>query len=137
MNGVRFHTKEYAQTRTTQSRGIVVKGRYNMSNIEYYGELRNVLELCYPGQNCVYLFECEWWDTSSSRGIRKVQGFTIVNTFRKRYESDPFILTYQVAQVFYLNDLKFSGSWKVAQTMINRNTYYNSTIVGGDNENDD
>jgi hypothetical protein len=81
VNEVRFHTKEYAQTCTTQSRGIVVKAGYNMLNIEYYGELKNVLELCYPGQNRVYLFECDWCDTSSSRRIRKEQGFTIVHIF--------------------------------------------------------
>jgi hypothetical protein len=81
VNEVRFYTKEYAQTCTTQSRGIVVKGGYNMSNIEYYGELKNVLELCYLGQNRVYLFKCNWCDTSSSRGIRKEQGFTIVHNF--------------------------------------------------------
>jgi hypothetical protein len=38
--------------------------------------------------------------------------------------------------VFYLSDPKLGGSWKVAQTLINRNAYYNPTEVGEDNEND-
>ena len=138
VNGVRFHTKECAETRTTQNSGIVVKGGYNTSDDEYYGELKNVFELCYPGRNRVYLFECDWWDTgSNTQGIRKEQGFTIVNTSCKWYESDPFILACQAAQVFYLSDPKLGGSWRVAQTLINRNTYYNPTEVGEDNENDD
>jgi hypothetical protein len=138
VNGVRFHTKECAETRTTQNSGIVVKGGYNTSDDEYYGELKNIFELCYPGRNRVYLFECDWWDTGSdTQGIRKEQGFTIVNTSRKWYESDPFILASQAAQVFYLSDPKLGGSWKVAQTLANRNTYYNPTEVGEDNENDD
>jgi hypothetical protein len=63
----------------------------------------------------VYLFECDWWDTgSNTQGIRKEQGFTIVNTSRKWNESDPFILTCQAAQVFYMSNPKLDGSWKVA-----------------------
>ena len=138
VNGVRFHTKECAETRTTQNSGIVVKGGYNTSDDEYYGELKNIFELCYPGRNRVYLFECDWWDTgSNTRGIRKEQGFTIVNTSRKWYESDPFILACQAAQVFYLNDPKLGGSWKVVQVLTNRNTYYIPTAIGEDNENND
>jgi hypothetical protein len=114
VNEVRFHTRECAETRTIQNSRIVVKGGYNTSDDEYYDELNNIFELCYPGRNRVYLFECDWWDTgSNTRGIRKEQGFTIVNTSRKWYESDPFILACQAAQVFYLNDPKLGGSWKV------------------------
>jgi hypothetical protein len=60
-----------------------------------------------------------------------------VNTSRKWYEFDLFILAYQAAQVFYLSDPKLGCSWKVAQTLTNRKTHYNSTVVGKDNENDD
>jgi hypothetical protein len=42
VNEVRFHTKEYAETRTTQNIGIVVKGGYNTSDGEYYDELKNI-----------------------------------------------------------------------------------------------
>ncbi|XP_059454976.1 uncharacterized protein LOC132185188 [Corylus avellana] len=126
------------QTRTTQNSGIVVKGGYNTLDDEYYGELKNIFELCYLGRNWVYLFKFNWWDTgSNTRGIRKEQGFTIMNTSRKWYESDLFILACQAAQVFYLNDPKFGGSWKVAQVLTNRNTYYNPTVVGEDSEKDD
>jgi hypothetical protein len=86
----------------------------------------------------VYLFKCDWWDTRSNTwGIRKEQGFTIVNTSWKCYESDPFILACQAAQVFYLNDPKLGGSWKVTHVLTNRNTYYNPTVVGEDNKNND
>jgi hypothetical protein len=37
-----------------------------------------------------------------------------MNTSHKWNEFDSFILTCQVAQVFYLNDPKMGGSWKVA-----------------------
>jgi hypothetical protein len=97
VNGVRFHTKECAQNRTTQNSGVVVRGEHNNSIIEFYGEPRNIFELHYPGINLVFLFECDWWDTGSTRGIKMENGFTIVNTSRKWYESDPFILATQVA----------------------------------------
>jgi hypothetical protein len=137
VNEVRFHTKECIETRTIQSSEIVVKCGYNMSDDEYFDELKNIFELCCPDRNRVYLFACNWWDIgSNTRGIKK-KGFTIVNISRKWYESDLFILACQVVQVFYLSDSKFGGSWKVAQALANRKTHYNSIVVGKDNENDD
>ncbi|GLT62835.1 hypothetical protein SLA2020_354390 [Shorea laevis] len=62
------------------------------------------------------------------------QGLTIVNTTRKWYESDPFILACQAAQVFYLDDPKFGDGWKVVQKLTNRNIYDIPTVVEGDNE---
>jgi len=60
VNGVKFHTKECAQTRTTQnSGGGVVRVGYDTSNNEYYGELKNVLKLHYIGRNFVYLFRVD------------------------------------------------------------------------------
>ena len=86
----------------------------------------------------MYLFECDWWGIESNiLGIRKEQDFTIVNTSCKWYEFDPFILACQVTQVFYLSDPKLGGSWRVAQTLTNRNTCYNLTEVREDNDNDD
>jgi hypothetical protein len=60
----------------------------------------------------VYLFKCDWWNTRNSSGIRTDQGFTSVNTGRKWYEFDPFILACQAVQVFYLDDPKLGGNWK-------------------------
>jgi hypothetical protein len=57
-----------------------------------------------------------------------------VNTGRKWYESNPFILACQTVQVFYLDDLKLGGNWKVVQRMISRNIYDISTVQEGDNE---
>jgi hypothetical protein len=48
VNGVRYHMKEYAETHTTQNIGIFVSGDDGNSVTEYYGELKNILELCYP-----------------------------------------------------------------------------------------
>ena len=63
VNGVRFHTKDREHTRRTQNSGVFVSGEDGGTKTNYYGELRNVLELTYMGNNRVYLFECDWWET--------------------------------------------------------------------------
>ncbi|XP_062147797.1 uncharacterized protein LOC133856763 [Alnus glutinosa] len=103
-----FHTKEYAQNRTTQNSGVVVRGEHKNSIIEFYGKLRNIFELRYPGTNRVFLFECDWWDTGSMKGMKMENGFTIVNTSR--------------------------DSWKVVQKLTNRNIYDIPAIVERDDD---
>jgi hypothetical protein len=83
MNRVRYHTKECAETRIIQNNSIFVSGDDDNSITKYYGELKNIPELRYSGKNFVYLFECDWWDTGSTIGIRMDQGLTIVNTSYK------------------------------------------------------
>jgi hypothetical protein len=137
VNGVRYHTKEYAKTRNTQNSDIFISGDNGNSVSEYYGELKNILELRYLVQNVVYLFDCDWWDTGSATGLRMEQGFTFVNTSRKWCEFDPFILACQASQVFYLDDHKLGGNWKVVQKWINRDIYDIPTLHNGDNAEDD
>jgi hypothetical protein len=60
VNEVRYQTKECAQTRTTHNYGVAVKGEHDTLTIQYYGELKRILELRYPGLNTMYLFECDW-----------------------------------------------------------------------------
>jgi hypothetical protein len=55
VNGVRFHIKDYERTLRTQNSGIIVPREHRMKNIDFYGELKNILVLRY-GQNRVYLF---------------------------------------------------------------------------------
>jgi hypothetical protein len=137
MNGVRFHTKDHDRTRHTQNSGITVPGEHESTTINYYGELRNILELHYMGRKQVYLFECNWWDIGNRTGMQKDEHFTSVNTSHTWYESDPFILACQASQVFYLNDTKLDSSWKVVQNMSHRNIYDIPIVLEGENEEDD
>ena len=50
MNGVRFHIKNCNRTCCTQNSGITVPGEHGSMTINYYGELRNILELRYIGK---------------------------------------------------------------------------------------
>uniref|UniRef100_A0A2N9GAQ5 Transposase-associated domain-containing protein n=1 Tax=Fagus sylvatica TaxID=28930 RepID=A0A2N9GAQ5_FAGSY len=132
-----FHTKDRDRTRRTQNSGITVPGEHESTTINYYGELRNILELHYMGRKQVYLFECDWWDIGNRTGMQKDEHFTSVNTSRTWYESDPFILACQASQVFYLNDTKLGSSWKVVQNMSHRNIYDIPIVPEGENEEDD
>ena len=59
VNGVRFHTKDCEHTHCTQNSGVFVSSKDGGTKTNYYGELRNVLELSHMGNNRVYLFECD------------------------------------------------------------------------------
>ena len=67
-----------------------------MKMINYYGILKDVIELAYLGTsgNKVVVFECEWFDPSINRGTRVHQSYKIVEVnHTRRYERfDPFII---------------------------------------------
>ncbi|XP_075482523.1 uncharacterized protein LOC142522848 [Primulina tabacum] len=113
-NGFRFHTKEVECKRKTQNCGVIVQATTSSyssirdqnpisSELDYYGILQNVIELDYEGGRRVVLFECDW----VSKGKRLKlddDGFMLVNfTNVKRY-NEPYILTSQALQVFYVED---------------------------------
>ncbi|KAF2319806.1 hypothetical protein GH714_019152 [Hevea brasiliensis] len=67
VNGIRFHTIERDKYRHTQNSGIVVKGEHNSEEIDFYGELTDIIELEYCHGNCVYVFKCNWWNIDDKR----------------------------------------------------------------------
>jgi hypothetical protein len=50
-----------------------------MKNIDFYGELKNILVLSYS-RNRVYLFKCDWWDIGHRTRMQTNEHFTSVNT---------------------------------------------------------
>ncbi|XP_058202291.1 uncharacterized protein LOC131316843 [Rhododendron vialii] len=120
VNGVRFQTKERDGCRRTQNSGIFVKGE----ETEFYGILVDIIELQYCHGNRVFLFKCDWWDTSNKKTrIKKDGHLTSVNISCKWYKDDPFVLTTQAEQVFYINDIKNGGTWQVVQKTCPRNLF--------------
>jgi len=57
VNGIRFHIIDYEQTLRTQNSGIIVPGEHHMTNIDFYGELKNIQVLRYITVEivCIYL----------------------------------------------------------------------------------
>ncbi|KAI3472558.1 hypothetical protein Pfo_029196 [Paulownia fortunei] len=50
-------------------------------------------------------------------------GLICIDTSKIRYEDDPFILKTQARQVYYLDDIKHGGRWKVVQKVKYREIY--------------
>ncbi|XP_063941268.1 uncharacterized protein LOC135149473 [Daucus carota subsp. sativus] len=81
--------------------GVVVKGTLHENNLDYYGQLKEIVRLIYQGCNHVYLFKCVWID-SLGNGVRidKNRVVTVDITSRLRY-NEVFILASQAFQVYY------------------------------------
>ncbi|XP_042983181.1 uncharacterized protein LOC122312597 [Carya illinoinensis] len=62
INGKRFHSKQSEPWRWTQNSGVVVTSENLPNNIDFYGVINEILELCYMGGRHVYLFSCDWFE---------------------------------------------------------------------------
>lgn len=72
----------------------------------------------------MFIFSCEWFDLSNRRmGIRKDTHFTSVNVSSTWYRNDPYILASQAKQVFFVDDLKLGGNWKIVQRFNHRHVF--------------
>ena len=126
VNGYRFHTQTCEKNRKTQNSGVVVQGEHGNNIVDFYGVLKDVLEVEYIGPNKkVLVFQCDWFDLSGRRGIQidKDCELTNINVSRKWYADQPYILASQARQVFYAVDIKLNGSWRVVQGISPRTLY--------------
>ncbi|KAF2318350.1 hypothetical protein GH714_005670 [Hevea brasiliensis] len=135
VNGIRFHNIERDKYRHTQNSGIVVKGEHNSKEIDFYGELTDIIELEHCHGNCVYVFKCNWWNIGDKKnGSRTYDQLMSVNVNRKWSVEDPFVLANQASQAFYINDIKNGSGWKIVQKSYPRNVYGVPENEGIDNE---
>ncbi|KAL6196316.1 hypothetical protein ACLB2K_031931 [Fragaria x ananassa] len=58
-------------------------------------------------------------------------GLLSVNTSTSWYEHALFVFVIQVEQVFYLDDPKAGGAWKVVNVMEHRSIFNTTTLQGG------
>jgi hypothetical protein len=87
---------------------LMVKGESQPSNIPYYGQLTQILELRYTDGNRVVLFHGEWYDVAREGVGYNIDryGVITVNTKKKLNTQEPFVLASQVSQVYYIKGLK-------------------------------
>lgn len=106
INGFRFHTKAREENRKTQNSGVV--NTSEADGINYYGRLKNIIELNYYGSFKIVLFKCDWVDVHHNMGLKHDEfGDTLVNFSRlihtgAELKDDPFVFSSQVEQVFYV-----------------------------------
>lgn len=130
VNGVKFLNQDRDNYRTTQKRGVRVEGEHNNDIIDFYGVLKEVVELRYRSYRVV-LFKFDWFD---SRHIQCDKFFISINFKKYWYVNEPYVLTSQATQVFYVLDTKLSGDWYVAQVVHHRHLW-DLALFGSDDEN--
>ena len=106
VNGYKFHTIGQGTGRATMNNGIFIKGtNYSENASHYYGQLIKILELEYLGYpfKRTVLFKCDWFDPSR-HDTRKHPNYSLVevNQSKRFNKYEPFILTMQVCQVYYV-----------------------------------
>ncbi|WMV50470.1 hypothetical protein MTR67_043855 [Solanum verrucosum] len=90
----------------TNNSGVWMKGGDgNQDGVDYYGVLKEVLEMEYSGWPIkkIVLFRCKWFDPTPKRGTREIKQYNIIEVKHTReYEAyDPFIIAQNVKQVYY------------------------------------
>ncbi|XP_027157024.1 uncharacterized protein LOC113758302 [Coffea eugenioides] len=137
VNGFRFHTNEVEKKRKTQNSGVTVNATTSsfasirdqnpvLSELVYFGVLKNVVELIYGGHRVV-LFKCDWI-SNGSRMKQDADGFTVVNFANVRPHVEPFILASQASQVFYVED-PTDKDWQVVISTTARGGYNMGTTM--------
>ncbi|GLT98389.1 hypothetical protein SLE2022_158960 [Rubroshorea leprosula] len=104
VNGFRFHTIAYGQNKKTMNSGVCVKGATFNDESDYYGSLKEIIELQYFDSyvhQSVILFKCEWYDISKGIVVHPTSGIVDINPRFKLQTDEPFILSSQAQQVFY------------------------------------
>ncbi|XP_071697780.1 uncharacterized protein [Rutidosis leptorrhynchoides] len=142
-NGFRFLTKRREEFMRTQNSGVTAE----VEGGNYYGKLTDIIELEYLSNYKVVLFRCDWVDIRVSKGLKKDKyEFPLVNFSRplvhtgEALKDDPFIISSQAKQVFYIKDLK-DGAWSHVIMTKPRDTYDMGSNIcnddGGDDDDDD
>ena len=107
VNGYKFHIDERTMGKKTINSGVCVKGVGQDANeSDYYGILKEVVEIEYPGEpkKKVVLFYCDWFDPLLNRGVKIHKQYKIIEVrHTRRYAKyDPFIFAKQATQVYYV-----------------------------------
>ncbi|XP_074323920.1 uncharacterized protein LOC141660833 [Apium graveolens] len=94
-NGYKFSTK------SASGSGMVVKGNLHGNNLDYYGQLQEIIRFIYQGCNYIYLFKYIWFD-SVGNGVRIDKNRVITIDMTSNLKSNEiFILASQASQVYY------------------------------------
>ncbi|XP_021723286.1 uncharacterized protein LOC110690720 [Chenopodium quinoa] len=97
VNGFSFQTYEYGKHKSTMNYGVCVSHQDGSE----FGILDDVIELVYTGNLGVYktiLFKCSWMEDIN---IHEQYKLVEVNHVKKNPNCNPFVLPYQVRQVYF------------------------------------
>ena len=111
INGNTFYTADQDKKSTNQNSGV----RFDASNNNgkkdtYYGYIEQIWELDYGPSFKVPLFRCKWLNLQGGVNVDPQYGMTTVDLKNLGYDTEPFVLAKDVAQVFYVNSNTISKS---------------------------
>ena len=131
VNNVKFLVHSRDERRTTENSGVSVPGT---DGFTFYGQLKEIVKLCYSHGYSVVLFRCKWFNTDASKGQNVTENNTtsiMINS--EWYKNNQFILATQAKQVFYLEDPSRNKNWKVVEE-VNHRKIWDHPSIDDDNE---
>uniref|UniRef100_J3LNX2 DUF4218 domain-containing protein n=1 Tax=Oryza brachyantha TaxID=4533 RepID=J3LNX2_ORYBR len=125
VNGVRFNTVDRDKNKKTQNSGVMTQGTHNGQFIDFFGTLKEIIELEYNSEErTVVLFKCDWFKLDGRNTQLQYDGFfKSINVGSLWYKDDSLILATQARKVFYLADTLLGNKWQVVQTYDHRHLY--------------
>jgi hypothetical protein len=135
VNGKLFCMLVHDVGRRTQNNGVCVP---TIEGETYYGLLTDIVEVEYYDRTSYVLFKCNWADPTMDRGFRiDDYGLVFVNFNQlvhsgEQITDEPYMLTSQVDQVFYVEDGR-NPNWVCAVRTKPRNVY---NVGQGEGSND-
>ena len=111
VNGVRFNTVDREKNKKTQNSGVMVQGTHNNEVTDFYGTLKEIIQLEYNSDDrSVVLFKCDWFKLDGKQTKLKNDGFfKSLNVGSLWYKDDFLILATKARKVFYLPDTMLSS----------------------------
>lgn len=124
VNGVRFNTFDRDHNKKTQNSGVMSLGTHNSNLIQFYGNIKEIIQLEYSGDDrSVVLFKCDWYKLDGRNAMKDDGFFKSINVGSVWYKNDSYILATQATKVFYLADTSLGKNWQVVQTFDHRHLY--------------
>jgi hypothetical protein len=125
VNGKLFRTIAYDVGKKSQNSGVCVP---TIDGETYYEKLTQIIEVEYYDRTKYVLFKCDWADNTRGKGYKlDKHDLTLVNFKNLVHKGDkitdePYVLTSQVSQVFYIKDDR-DPNWAYAVRTKPRNVY--------------
>jgi hypothetical protein len=106
INGNTFYTITQDKKSTNQNSGVRFDAADGNGNkVTYYGYIEEIWELHYGPTFKVPLFRCKWFNLKDGVQTDPRYGMTTVDFKNLGYDTEPFVLASEVAQVFYVKDM--------------------------------
>ncbi|OMP05722.1 hypothetical protein COLO4_08610 [Corchorus olitorius] len=124
INGFKFHTLEYGQTRKKMNSGVCVpRCHYKGGVCDFYGILVDIIKLLYfHGYKCL-LFKCDWFDPEKGVRVNPINGRVEVKHKAMLASNRPFVLAEQAEQFCFSPFSSSQCEWRAVLKPKPRSNY--------------